>query len=99
MEPSHAYSTYAGTIHAYHYQVVGNFAKDNWKKIENGHPEPGRIWGPMGPKGPMGKPQNIALAWLACLLCLALAWSGLGLSCLPCLGLVQQASQANAGKN
>ena len=25
-----------------------------------------------------------ALAWPACLLCLALAWSGLGLSCLPC---------------
>ena len=24
-------------------------------------------------------------AWLACLLCPALAWSGLGLSCLPCL--------------
>ena len=31
-----------------------------------------------------------ASAWLACLLCLALAWSGLGLPCLPCLGLVQQ---------
>ena len=26
-----------------------------------------------------------ALAWLACLLCPALAWSGLGLPCLPCL--------------
>ena len=25
-----------------------------------------------------------ALAWLACLLCSALAWSGLGPSCLPC---------------
>ena len=35
----------------------------------------------------------LALAWLACLLCLALAWSGLGLSCLPCLGLVQQQQQ------
>ena len=34
-----------------------------------------------------------ALAWLACLLCLALAWSGLGLSWLPCLGLVQQQQQ------
>ena len=31
--------------------------------------------------------QSTALAWLECLLCLALAWSGLGLSCLPCLGL------------
>ena len=31
--------------------------------------------------GPRAQP---ALAWLACLLCLALAWSGLGLSCLPC---------------
>ena len=37
--------------------------------------------------------QNPALAWLACLLFLALAWSGLGLSCLPCLGLVQQQQQ------
>ena len=34
-----------------------------------------------------------ALAWLDCLLCLALAWSDLGLSCLPCLGLVQQQQQ------
>ena len=34
-----------------------------------------------------------ALPWLACLLCLALAWFGLGLSCLPCLGLVQQQQQ------
>ena len=31
--------------------------------------------------------KKSALAWLACLLCLALAWSGLGLSCPPCLGL------------
>ena len=31
--------------------------------------------------------------WLACLLRRALAWSGLGLSCLPCLGLVQQQQQ------
>ena len=38
-----------------------------------------------------------ALAWLACLLCLALAWSGLGLSCLPCLGLVQQQQPAAFG--
>ena len=31
-------------------------------------------------------PANLAaLAWLACLLCPALAWSGLGLSCLPAL--------------
>ena len=34
--------------------------------------------------------EYAALAWLACLLCPALAWSGLGLPCLPCLGLVQQ---------
>ena len=42
-------------------------------------------------------PANLtALAWLACLLCPALAWSGLGLSrlsCRPCLGLVQQQQQ------
>ena len=41
-------------------------------------------------EGPQNSP---ALAWLACLLCPALAWSGLGLSCLPCLGLVQQQQQ------
>ena len=37
-----------------------------------------------------------ALAWLACLLRPALAWSGLGrsrLPCLSCLGLVQQQQQ------
>ena len=47
---------------------------------------------------PAGRPASqpakmAALAWLACLLCLALAWSGLGLSCLPCHGLVQQQQQ------
>ena len=52
--------------------------------FENELPPSGRIWGPMGPKGSMGKPQNLALAWLACLLCPVLAWSGLRLSCLPC---------------
>ena len=36
------------------------------------------------------QPNLYVLSWLACLLCLALAWFGLGLSCLPCLGLVQQ---------
>ena len=30
------------------------------------------------------KKHTPGLVWLACLLCLALAWSGLGLSCLPC---------------
>ena len=38
-----------------------------------------------------------ALAWLACLLCLALPWSGLGLSCLHCLGLVHQQQPAAFG--
>ena len=38
-----------------------------------------------------------ALAWLACLLCLTLAWSGLSPSCLPCLGLVQQQQPAAFG--
>ena len=40
------------------------------------------------------------LAWLACLLCPALAWSGPGLSCLPCppcLGLVQKQQPAAFG--
>ena len=37
--------------------------------------------------------KKSGLAWLACVLCLALAWSGLSLSCLPCLGLVQQKQQ------
>ena len=45
--------------------------------FENGLPQPRRICPPDTPKSP-------ALAWLACLLCPALAWSGLGLSCLPC---------------
>ena len=36
---------------------------------------------PLGP-GPWRLPAGSRL--LACLLCLALAWSGLGLSCLPC---------------
>ena len=43
----------------------------------------GPPWAPLGPLGLLG-PLNPALAWLACLLCPALAWSGLGLSCLPC---------------
>ena len=38
----------------------------------------------LGSFWPVGQPGQPALAWLACLLCLALAWSGLGLSCLPC---------------
>ena len=45
-------------------------------------------------------PPGPALAWLACLLCPALAWSGLGLPCLPCLpclGLVQQQQPAAFG--
>ena len=46
----------------------------------------GVIWGPLGFRAQPAHPwaQNLALAWLACLLCPALAWSGLGLSCLPC---------------
>ena len=58
-QPSHAYSTYAGTIYAYHYQVVGNFAKDNstgksmFFAKGPGHREPGPMGpGPMGPMGP-----------------------------------------------
>ena len=39
-----------------------------------------------------------ALAWLACLLCLALAWSGLGLSCLPCLPCLELLQQQPAAK-
>ena len=74
---------------------------------------PGAPWGPLGPLGttwgPLGALKT-ALAWLACLLCPALAWSGLGLSCLPCqqqqpaaspaaakAGHNRQASQAKAG--
>ena len=37
--------------------------------------------------------RKASLTTVAALLCLALAWSGLGLSCLPCLGLVQQQQQ------
>ena len=43
------------------------------------------------------QPNLYVLSWLACLLCLALAWSGVGLSCLPCLGLVQQQQPAAFG--
>ena len=44
----------------------------------------------VGKNTPTPQPET---AWLACLLCPALAWSGLGLPCLPCLGLVQQQQQ------
>ena len=57
-------------------------------------------WGHLGPQGAtwdhLGALRT-ALAWLACLLCPALAWSGLGLPCLPCLGLVQQQQPAAFG--
>ena len=49
------------------------------------------IWGSLGFRAQLAHP------WLTCLLCLALAWSGLGLSCMHCLGLVQQQQPAAFG--
>ena len=50
---------------------------------------------------------QLETAWLACLLCPALAWSGLGLSCLPVLPCLAKTGrqdrpmpdQAKAGHN
>ena len=45
----------------------------------------GTVWPPRSPSAPLGPGIHDCLPWLGWLACCALPWSGMGLSCLPCL--------------